>query len=115
MQREWRLFRRKTHHSHLLEAKVAVDGEPYGHESQRLRTKEGQWLCRNIENGYCWAMSDEGMFQLYEPVDRENDDWEALVERMKKKEKIRKKSTKKTSTPKKTGSGSHLFSKKSKD
>lgn len=91
MKQEWRRFYRRASPNHLLEARIAADGEPYGRDDLKLKTQEGQWLCRSIENGYRWAMSKEGMVQFYFPVDSKNDAWDALVARMEKNEKKKKK------------------------
>jgi hypothetical protein len=65
---EWRSFTRIAHLTHTLEARRAVGGEAYGHESFKLVAKPGQWLCRNPENDYTWTCGDKDFGSLYRPL-----------------------------------------------
>jgi hypothetical protein len=94
MSNEWRPFRRNAHPSHILEIKTAEGGESYGHPDMNFRAEKGQWLCRNIETGYRWVVSNAGIVQLYTPVGHRNEKLESLIAKSKEKSKSKKKNTK---------------------
>ena len=94
----WKTFFRRADRTHVLEAKIASGGEPYGPDDMDYRAKKGEWICRNPQNGYCWVMDEEGMDAFYIPKDRDDKQWEALQEKleplkaeMKKKKKQKQK------------------------
>jgi hypothetical protein len=63
---EWRVYYRIASTNHLLEAKRAEGGEPYGHTpGMGLKARPGEWLCRTIEQTHYWTMNDESFDMLY--------------------------------------------------
>lgn len=64
----WRLFARIASPQHLLEAKRASGGEVIGNPINKLFAKEGQWICRNPENGHTWICHDQNFGSLYRPM-----------------------------------------------
>jgi len=101
MATNWRYFYRRTSTNHRLEAKIAAGGESYGHSNHTLTAKKGQWLCRNPENQHTWVMSEVGMEELYRPVNRDDEEWDRLVSRVRpKKDKKARKGTSDDATEK---------------
>lgn len=101
MGNEWHRFYRLATHSHALEAKIAVGGEPYGNPHMGYKASKGQWICRNPENGHCWIMDDEGMFAFYAPFDKTTEEWQSFSERMNARKKLMKTKKKPTNQEKK--------------
>lgn len=62
---KWLTFYRIAHRNHLLRAKVAEGGEPYGNSEMGKTAERGQWLCESIENGHRWVCSKESFNELY--------------------------------------------------
>ena len=61
----WYPIYRLAQHEDVLEACVAVGGEPYGMEGYNLKARPGMMLCRNPKNGYVWAKSREAFDEFY--------------------------------------------------
>jgi hypothetical protein len=91
MAKGWKKYLRRSDRNHVLEAKIADGGEPYGHSDMRNTAKKGEWICRNPENGHCWVMGEEGMDELYMPEDTSDEDWMRLQKKLEPIKKERKK------------------------
>jgi len=91
MANEWKKFFRRSDRTHTLEAKIANGGEPYGNKDMGFTATKGQWICRNPTNGHCWAMSGEGMDELYVPENTDDEDWRCLQKKLEPIKKDRKK------------------------
>jgi len=96
MTQGWRKFFRNSARDDRIEVRIAVGGEEYGHTDVKKLAQAGQWICRNPKNGQTWLMSNDGMVELYGPVNSNDPEWNALVEQLGIMDKKKKKNTKKT-------------------
>jgi hypothetical protein len=96
MSNKWKTFFRRANRRHVLEAKIADGGEPYGHSDMGHNAKRGEWICRNPENGHCWVMNEEGMDALYMPKDKNDANWLTLQKKLEPIKAERKKNKKKS-------------------